>query len=120
DLHAHPMLLAGNSVTTGLHNTEAWVFLANLAYGVTTMRDPQTSGTDVFDYADRLETGEIIGPRLFAVGKGIFSTDEIRSLDDARDLMRRYSQYYRSETVKHYLAGDRKVRQWLAIAANEQ
>ena len=30
-----------------LHKTEVWEYLANLAYGVTTTRDPQTSTTDV-------------------------------------------------------------------------
>ena len=36
----------------GLHQTEVWQYLANLAYGVTTTRDPQTSTPDVFAYAE--------------------------------------------------------------------
>src|SRR2546429_1629664 len=41
--------------TWGIHETEVWKYLANLAWGVTTTRDPQTSTTDVLTYADRSE-----------------------------------------------------------------
>jgi Tol biopolymer transport system component len=119
DLHAHPFLLS-SSMPGGLHNTQPWALAVNLAYGVTTMRDPQTSGSDIFDYADRVDIGDMVGPRIYSVGKGIFVDDEINSLEDARNVMRRYSEYYKSETVKHYLAGDRKRRQWIAQAAAEQ
>jgi hypothetical protein len=51
-----------------LHQTEVWQYLANLAYGVTTTRDPQTSTDDVFAYADLVEAGKILGPRIFATG----------------------------------------------------
>jgi hypothetical protein len=40
----------------GLHQTEVWQYLANLAYGVTTTRDPQTSTPDVFAYADLVDS----------------------------------------------------------------
>src|SRR5262249_57295643 len=40
----------------GVHQTQVWQYLANLAYGVTTTRDPQTSTSDVFAYADLVET----------------------------------------------------------------
>ena len=36
----------------GIHKTQVWLYLANLAYGVTTTRDPQTSSTDVLTYGD--------------------------------------------------------------------
>ena len=41
----------------GLHQTQVWQYLANLAYGVTTTRDPQTSTPDVFAYADMVDAG---------------------------------------------------------------
>src|SRR5262249_55121306 len=59
----------------GAHQTQVWQYLANLAYGVTTTRDPQTSTNDVFAYTDLVETGEILGPRVLATGPGIFSRD---------------------------------------------
>jgi hypothetical protein len=66
---------------------------------------------------DLMETGELIGPRLYSTGPGIFGADNIRSLDDARDVLRRYSDHYNTKTIKQYLAGDRKVRQWVIMAA---
>ncbi|MEO8140063.1 MAG: amidohydrolase, partial [Gemmatimonadota bacterium] len=47
DIHAHPW------PAFGVHATQVWKYLANLAYGVTTTRDPQTSTTDVLTYADQ-------------------------------------------------------------------
>ena len=57
----------------GLHQTEVWQYLANLAYGVTTTRDPQTSTPDVFAYADMVDSGMMPGPRIYATGPGVFS-----------------------------------------------
>ncbi len=53
-----------------LHQTEVWQYLANLAYGVTTTRDPQTSTPDVFAYADMVDAGMMPGPRVYATGPG--------------------------------------------------
>ena len=47
----------------GLHQTEIWQYMSNLAYGVTTTRDPQTSTPDVFAYADMVDVGMVPGPR---------------------------------------------------------
>jgi hypothetical protein len=66
-----------------------------------------------------METGALIGPRLYSTGPGIFGADNIRSLDDARDVVRRYADHYNTQTIKQYLAGDRKVRQWVITAARE-
>ena len=61
--------------------------LAQLAFGVTTQRDPQTSSEDVLSYTDLMETGQLIGPRLYSTGPGVFSADNIKSLDEARDVL---------------------------------
>ncbi|GAC1653304.1 MAG: amidohydrolase family protein [Gemmatimonadaceae bacterium] len=113
DVHAHMWL------TWGVHRAEAWQYLANLAYGVTTTRDPQTSTTDVLSYGDLVETGDILGPRIFSTGPGVFSSDDITSLDDARDVLRRYADFYDTKTIKQYMVGNRKVRQWVIMAARE-
>jgi hypothetical protein len=73
----------------------------------------------VLTYADRVDAGEIPGPRVYSTGPGVFWFDGIRSLDDARYLLRRYSDYYDTKTFKMYLAGNRQQRQWLIIAARE-
>jgi Tol biopolymer transport system component len=113
DIHAHTW------VAWGVHRGQVSQFMAQLAYGVTTQRDPQTSTEDVLTYSDRMELGELIGPRLYSTGPGVFSADNIRSLDDARDVLRRYADHFNTQTIKQYLAGDRKVRQWVIIAARE-
>jgi len=114
DIHAHMW------PTWGVHKSQVYEYLANLAYGVTTTRDPQTSTTDVLTYGDLVETGEMLGPRIFTTGPGIFWSDEVSSLADAREVMTRYSEFYQTHTLKQYMVGDRMVRQWTLMAAREQ
>ncbi len=117
DTHAHLRPPAG------VHTTQPWGYLTNLAFGVTTTRDPQTGVSDVLTYADRVRSGDILGPRIFSTGPGIFGNyqalEGIRDLDHARDILRRYSDYYDTKTFKMYLAGNRQQRQWLIMAARE-
>ena len=113
DVHAHIW------PPFGIHRTQVWEYLANMAYGVTTTRDPQTATTDVLSYGDLVETGDIIGPRIFSTGPGVFWSDDIKSLNDAREVLRRYTDYYNIHTIKQYMVGDRKVRQWVIMAAKE-
>jgi imidazolonepropionase-like amidohydrolase/Tol biopolymer transport system component len=114
DVHAHTW------VAWGVHRPQVSQFLAQLAYGVTTQRDPQTSSEDVVTYSDLVETGAIIGPRVYSTGPGIFGADNIRSLEEARDVVRRYADHFNTQTIKQYVAGDRKVRQWVITAARER
>ena len=115
DTHAH--LRAERNT---IHETQPWAYLANLAYGVTTTRDPQTGTTDVLTYQDLVETGQIIGPRIYSTGPGIFDQDQIRDQEHARNMLKRYSSYYDTKTIKMYVAGVRQVRQWIITAAREQ
>ena len=113
DTHAHLRPPAG------VHTTQPWGYLANLAFGVTTTRDPQTGVSDVLTYADRVRSGDILGPRIYSTGPGVFgdyqALEGIRDLDHARDVLRRYSDYYDTKTFKMYLAGNRQQRQWLIM-----
>jgi len=116
DTHAHMR------PPSDVHATQPWPYLANLAFGVTTTRDPQTSVSDVLTYGDRVRAGDIIGPRIYSTGPGVFGSyqgERIRDLDHARDILRRYSDYYDTKTFKMYLAGNRQQRQWLIMAARE-
>jgi Tol biopolymer transport system component len=114
DVHAHMW------PAFGVHRSQPFEYLINLAYGVTTTRDPQTSTTDVLSYSDMVEAGEFIGPRIFSTGPGVFAAENIRTIDDAREVLRRYSEFYNTETIKQYMTGDRRVRQLLIMAAREQ
>jgi hypothetical protein len=113
DTHAHMWNL------WGLHWTRPWIYLANLAYGVTTTRDPQTATTDVLTYGDLVEAGRFPGPRVYSTGPGVFWTEGIRDLDHARDVLRRYSDYYDTKTFKMYMAGNRRQRQLLIMASRD-
>jgi imidazolonepropionase-like amidohydrolase len=112
DTHAHLR-------ARGVHRSESWSYVANLAYGVTTTRDPQTGTTDVLSYGDMVESGAILGPRIYSTGPGIFSSENIRNLDHARRVLKRYSEYYHTNTLKQYVAGNREQRQWIIQAARE-
>ena len=114
DIHAHIW------PAWDIHKTQIWEDLANLAYGVTTTRDPQTATTDILAYRDMVETGQILGPRVFGTGPGVFSSDNVQSLEDSQDVLKRYSKYWDTKTIKQYMAGNRQQRQWLIMAAREQ
>lgn len=117
DIHAHPWPVFG------VHATQVWKYLANLAYGVTTVRDPQTSTTDVLTYADQVEAGDLLGPRVYHTGPGVFGPyveEPFASLDEVRNALKRYSEFYHTNTIKQYMAGNRKQRQWVIMAAKEQ
>ena len=113
DTHAH--LRASFNV----HRAQPWSYAANLAYGVTTARDPQTGSSDVLSYEDFVRAGRMVGPRIYSTGQGVFSGEGISSLDEARDVLRRYSDYFDTKTIKMYGAGNREVRQWIIQAARE-
>lgn len=113
DVHAHMW------PPRDVHQTQVWQYLTNLAYGITTTRDPQSSTTDVYAYADLVETGEIAGPRIFTTGPGVFSGDGLSDKDAVRNYIKRYREAYQTDTLKEYVTGDRMVRQWVALACQE-
>lgn len=113
DVHAHMW------APRGVHQTQVWQYLANLAFGVTTTRDPQSSTNDVFAYTDLVDTGDIIGPRVYSTGPGVFSASGLDDKDATRSFIKRYKEAYRTTTLKQYVSGDRIVRQWVAMACKE-
>ena len=114
DTHYHPQWLTPN-----IHTNQVWQYLATLAYGTTTTRDPQTASTDFLSYGDRVETGEVVGPRIYTTGPGVFSSEQIKDLDHARTILKRYAQYYDTKTLKMYMTGNRQQREWVIMAAKE-
>jgi Tol biopolymer transport system component len=115
DTHAHMW------PTWGIHKNQVWIYAANLAYGVTTTRDPQTATTDVLTYSDLVDAGEIIGPRVYSTGPGVgYWAYNVKDLDQARDILKQYSEYYNTKYIKMYLVGNRQHRQYIIEAAREQ
>jgi imidazolonepropionase-like amidohydrolase/Tol biopolymer transport system component len=118
DTHSH-FRAAG-----GVHRDPVWAYVANLAYGVTAGRDPQTGTTDVLSYEDQVIAGNILGPRIYSTGPGLFGAgnangENIRDLAHARTVLKRYAEYYDTKTIKEYVTGNREQRQWIIQAANE-
>ena len=105
----------------GLHKSNIWIYAANLAYGVTTTRDPQTATTDVLTYGDMVTAGMIPGPRIYSTGPGVgFWMYNLKDLDQTRNVLKQYSKYYNTQYIKMYLTGNRQHRQWIIMAAKEQ
>lgn len=105
----------------GLHKNQIWIYAANLAYGVTTTRDPQTATTDVLTYSDMVDAGQIVGPRIYSTGPGVgYWAYNLKDLDQTRSVLKQYSKYYNTKTIKMYLVGNRQQRQWVIEAAKEQ
>ena len=114
DTHFHAQWLIPE-----IHPRQAWQYLATLAYGVTTTRDPQTASTDILSYQDRVDIGGMLGPRTYSTGPGVFISENIRDAEHAKTVLRRYSQYYDTKTLKMYMSGNRQQRQWIIQAAKE-
>jgi hypothetical protein len=98
-----------------------WESAIYLAYGVTTIRDPYTWEQNVFPLAELIEAGEVIGPRTFSTGLGLWSgdapnqnametSDEV--LHEARKLVS-----WGAITLKQYTLPRREQRQWVVDAA---
>src|SRR5206468_3457556 len=60
------------------HNFETAVYLA---FGVTTTFDPSTFSPDPFASAELVETGQMIGPRIFASAEAITNGDDAATSD---------------------------------------
>ena len=98
---------------------QTWSFFANLAYGVTTGRDPQTGTNDMFAYQDLVDIGELAGPRAFSTGPGVFSNTDFQSAEEVEGVVARYKKYYRTNTLKSYMIGNRRQRQWMIDACQK-
>jgi Tol biopolymer transport system component len=105
----------------GLHKNQVWKYAINLAYGVTTTRDPQTSTTDILTYGDEVDAGAVFGPRIYSTGPGVGYWDyNVKDSAQAEDILRQYSKYYNTHYIKMYLTGNRQQREWIIMAARDQ
>jgi len=114
DTHAHWF-----EIRKGILDAQNWTFLANLAYGVTAGLDVQTMTNDMFAYQDLVDTGELLGPRAYSTGPGIFSENNFQSVEEAKGVLTKYKKHYRTRNLKSYIVGNRKQRQFVVMAAKE-
>jgi Tol biopolymer transport system component len=113
DLHLHMYL------PSGVTSQQNWMFLASLAYGVTTASDPsQAYGT--FGYSELLRAGKMHGPRLFGAGQAVRPDFLIpmNNLDDARSVVGK-RKTMGGILVKQYQLTTRLERQLLLMACKE-
>lgn len=94
-------------------------YIANLAYGVTTTHDPSNDNDQVFAAAEMVETGDILGPRIYSTGTVMY-TLAVRwnTLEEARQHVRRYKEAG-AVRLKQYMQSRRIQRQWVIMAAKE-
>lgn len=114
DTHAHFEFRVGDVLEP--HN---WSLAANLAFGVTSGLDVQTSHDDYFAYRDFVATGRTRGQRPFMTGPGIFAATDFQSYAAVEAYLRRYRDHYRTGNIKSYLVGNRRQRQWVVLAARK-
>ncbi len=122
DTHAHM-----HYASMELHPQHKWEYIAQLAYGTTTTFDPSAHNLDVFPQFEMVETGEMLGPRIYSTGDVIYGNENvfpvvyesIGSIEDARHVVRRYKGYD-PLMLKEYMQPRRDQRQWLRQAAAEE
>jgi len=114
DTHAHYDVRTG-----GVLEIPTWSYLANLAYGVTTGLDVQTSTNDYLMYTDMVEAGMQIGPRAYSTAYGVFGGTDFQTYEAAKYVLEKYKKYYRNNNIKSYVVGNRKQRQFVVQAAKE-
>ena len=91
---------------------------SNLAYGTTTIRDPQTS-PQIFLYKEIIEAGEADGPRIFSTGPGLFPFDQLDSYEKVKERLEIYANRYQTHLIKSYMIGNRQKREWMIEACRE-
>ncbi len=116
DVHAH-IGTGSNGITPNTH----WGFLANLAFGVTTMHDPSNDTHLVFSASELLKAGDMVGPRLYSTGTILYGAEGsfkavTTSYEEALSHLRRM-QAVGAFSVKSYNQPRRDARQQIVEAA---
>lgn len=112
DVHAHLKM------TPGVLNPISPAMYSNLAYGTTTVRDPQ-SIPDIFIYSDLVAAGLVDGPRIYSTGPGLFFFDGLTSYEKIKSRLGIYKNRFQTNYIKSYLVGNRQQRHWMIQAARE-
>jgi imidazolonepropionase-like amidohydrolase/Tol biopolymer transport system component len=119
DAHAHV-----GTGSSGIMPKTNWAFLANLAFGVTTLHDPSNNSDMFFSSAETARaSGDIIAPRLFSTGTILYGAEGnfkaiTTSFEDALTHLRRM-QAVGAFSVKSYNQPRRDARQQIVEAARQ-
>lgn len=113
DTHAHPKTGAE------MAPEQEWSIAANLAYGVTTTRNPSGSRWNVA-WGELIDAGEMVGSRIYATGFPLTTNNApVASYENALDVVRRYKAQG-VHSIKQYLQPRRLQRQWILQAAHAE
>jgi Tol biopolymer transport system component/imidazolonepropionase-like amidohydrolase len=102
-----------------------WEYVANLAYGVTTVYDPSAPSLDVFAQGEQVEAGVMVGPRVYSSGDVLYGGQqadifaEVNSLEDAKHQVRRMKAYG-ARMIKVYQQPRRSQRIYFAEACRDE
>jgi Tol biopolymer transport system component/imidazolonepropionase-like amidohydrolase len=130
---------AGETIVPGFIDTHAhlhysgfelfpevkWEYIANLAYGVTTIYDPSAPSLDVFAQGEQVEAGLMAGPRIYSSGDVLYGGQqedvfaEVNNLEDAKHQVRRMKAYG-ARMIKVYQQPRRSQRMWFAEACRDE
>ncbi|KAF8216523.1 hypothetical protein K438DRAFT_1797365 [Mycena galopus ATCC 62051] len=119
DVHAHWNNFAER------YPAKNWELQAFLAYGVTTLHNPSSSNVEGFDERSRVESGQLVGSRIFSTGEVIYGAASPELHQDIVDESEAYSALLRlrveggigSISYKNYNLPVRASRQRLLNAA---
>lgn len=76
---------------------------------------------DTLKYFDLVKTGEMLGPRAYSTGPGLgYWAYNLKSYKQTKEAIKKYSEYYNTNTIKMYIVGNRQHRQWVIQASKEQ
>jgi len=118
DVHAH-IGTGSSGITPRVHPG----FLANLAFGVTTMHDPSNNTDMVFSASEMLKAGDMVGPRLYSTGTILYGAEGgaktiVTTFEDALSHLRRMKAVG-AFSVKSYNQPRRDARQQIVEAARQ-
>ncbi len=123
DLHAH-YILDASQWQGDLHLEQDSHLLANLAYGITTWRDPSIGSHTLFALAEMVEAGTTLGPRIHGTGDIFIKYDQVccglpKDLDDARRVVRN-QKALGATSIKEHTVPRRDHVQWIIQASREE
>lgn len=113
DAHAHQ-----NDLPRDLLDGNNGEMLVYLAYGVTTIKNPSNGGDHAFAYEELLETGWMVGPRLYSAEGLVSHLQSINSYADALAIADRTARLG-GTYLKYHSGWNRKQRQWIVEAARK-
>ncbi|QPC99217.1 amidohydrolase family protein [Qipengyuania soli] len=120
DAHAH-----GSQGTGDLVPQQNWSLVQNLALGTTTIHDPSSQASQIFEASERQRAGLLLGPRIFSTGEVIYGAKapgiyaRIDGYDDALAHVRRIKAQG-GVSVKNYNQPRREQRQQVVAAARDE